>query len=161
LEIWGTLADFGYRPLNASPYVLIVIALFFACFWFLLGIVGYQAKEKSRISPIGILFLFDRLIPLYNIRREHYEIQAFYRWRVIQAFYRWLAKTLRTQPVGHRKAPARSQAEVMRYGPLKLSVVKAVETEARGAEICLDVMRLVGVLLAVFVAAAVNALVIK
>ena len=49
----------------------------------------------------------------------------------------------------------------MRYGPLKLPVVKAVETETRSAEICLNLMKLVGVILAVFVAAAVNALVIK
>ena len=56
LTVWGRIADFGYRPLKALPIIPIAMVLFASYFWWWLGIVGYQAREKRRVSPIGILF---------------------------------------------------------------------------------------------------------
>src|SRR5262249_45747636 len=124
----------------------------FIFFWVCIGIVGFKPEKKSKIVPIGILFLFDRLIPLYNIRQEHYQIETFYR----------RLRRIRRSKKHDKMASARGpQTEKISYLWSHFPVVEADDRRVRWAERYLDVMKLVGVGLAVFVAAVVNALVIK
>jgi hypothetical protein len=87
---WGLylLADHGLRPAKVVWSVLVALVAFAALFWLRLGIVGFEPKRKEPgqssetppdVWPISLLFLFDRLIPLYQIREEHYAISKFYR----------------------------------------------------------------------------------
>src|SRR5262249_8618977 len=87
---WGlyALADHGMRPGKVVWWVLITLVVFAAAFWTWLGIIGFEPKSSDQpagatpdIWPVSVLFLFDRLIPLYKVREEHYAISKFYRWR--------------------------------------------------------------------------------
>src|SRR5439155_8480929 len=69
-----------------------VLAFFWWFFWFRLKIVGFEPNSDNSdkqpaqtgprapaLWPVTVLFLFDRLIPIYKIRDEHYAIDNFYR----------------------------------------------------------------------------------
>jgi hypothetical protein len=82
------LADHGLRPAKVVWSVALTLWVFMIWFWLIMGIVGFEPKrdeneaaagEAPALWPISILFLFDRMIPLYRIRDEHYAIAKVYR----------------------------------------------------------------------------------
>jgi hypothetical protein len=95
---WGLwiVADHGYRPGKAVYGVLITLLIFWLIFWLRLNIIGFEPEQKAdarsqlelnfaqgtfaapKVLPIGILFLFDRLIPAFEIREENYSIGTVY-----------------------------------------------------------------------------------
>ena len=91
-------------------------------------------------------FLFDRLLPAYHIREDHYDIEAYYKW------------TLR---IGRnsRYAFAPKDMEQLKYLVWTLRVIRADEKDVRHVETCLDVIKAIGIVLAIFLVAAINALV--
>jgi hypothetical protein len=98
--ILGTLVDHGYRPEKAIYGVLITLGVFWWIFWFQLKIVAFETtygEEQKRTTtkrpkplPIGFLFLFDRLIPAFEIRKENYSIGKVY--RRVSPFFRSIPK---------------------------------------------------------------------
>jgi hypothetical protein len=157
--LWG-LADHGFRPSKALPLTLLVLAAFWLWFWFKLRIVGFEPKseEKSNehrrqeqsaadpdIWPIGPLFLFDRLIPVYKIRDEHYSIARYFRAAHADE------KRARHHP-GHPPYP-------MVFFRKNCFVCPVGDDEKARAEKWLVVLRVIGAVLSIFLLAAVNALI--
>jgi hypothetical protein len=151
--LWA-VADHGYRPGKVVGPILTVLACFWLWFWFVLRIVGFDPKgyeegpagAKRPPWPIGFLFLFDRLIPQYKIRDEHYAIGRYYR-RATRA---------------ERKAEQAGEAPPMlSYFGVRIPVRPLDEDGKRLAEKWLVVLRILGFGLAIFVIAAIGALVAK
>jgi hypothetical protein len=109
--------------------------LFWLIFWVGLGIVAFKPEKKNTVRIIGFTFLFDRLIPVYKIREDNYDISTYYK---------------RGQAVPPETVP---------YFRRSIQIRAANDQEARRAEICLDILKAIGIVLAVFLAAAINALV--
>lgn len=156
--LWG-LADHGFRPSKALLATVVVLIAFWLWFWFKLRIVGFEPKSEEEstqhpvqkqsvagpdIWPVGPLFLFDRLIPVYRIRDEHYSIARYFRGA-------------RADEIAeHRdlgKPPYR-----MTFLQKKYFVYPVGEEEKAQAEKWLVVLRVIGVVLSVFLLAAINAL---
>ena len=89
------------------------------------------------------MFLFDRLIPLYQIRDQHYSISKYYR--------RATRDELKT-------APADSAPKPMLFLGRKVLVTPATDAEARRIEKWLVVLRLIGAIFTIFLLAAVGSL---
>ena len=153
---WGlfALADHGLRPGKVVWWVLIALAAFAALFWFGLGVIGFEPKRKDgdvpvgptpEIWPLSLLFLFDRLIPIYQIREEHYSINRFYR--------RATRNEVKTASV-HRGGPPYP----MPCFGLKFLVWPAADTNRRRIESWLVALRIIGVIFTVFLLAAINTL---
>jgi hypothetical protein len=140
------VADHGFHPEKVGWWVLGAIAVFALYFWFGLKIVGIKVKDRDTILPVGILFLFDRLLPAYQIREDHYHIEAFYkrvpRHRLIDGDH-----------------PIRVDLKTMRYLPLAHAVTETTEAEKERAEKCLNILKVIGLVLAIFMVAAINAIV--
>ena len=141
----GLIADHGYQPVKAVPWIVGLIAACGLLFWFGLGIIGFKSEKSERIFPIGGLFLLDRLIPLYNINEAHRNISTFYR---------------RTKASPDASLAA-TPAPIVRYFWFTFPVEEASETATRFAEFILALLKILGVVLAVFLVAAVNALVTR
>jgi hypothetical protein len=157
--LWG-LADHGFRPSKALPVTLLVLGAFWLWFWFKLRIVGFEPKSEDKskehlgqeqsaavpdIWPIGPLFLFDRLIPVYKIRDEHYSIARYFR-----------AAYADEKPARHH--PGNPPYRMVFFRKSCFVCPVGDEEKAR-AEKWLVVLRVIGVVLSVFLLAAVNALI--
>jgi hypothetical protein len=150
---WGLygLADFGLRPAKVVWSILITVLVFAIWFWLYLRVIGFEPKRKDDappgaapdIWPLGFLFLFDRLIPLYQIRDQHYSISKFYR-RVTRG-------ELKAAPEGNAPTP-------MLFLGRKVLVAPATEAEARRIEKWLVVLRAIGAIFTIFLVAAVASL---
>jgi hypothetical protein len=136
------IADNGYRPEKVGWFVVLAIAAFAAYFCLVLRVVGLLPKEKRIILPMGVLFLFDRLLPAYQIRADHYHIASF--------FKRVPRKMRKSQDLKTKK---------MRYLWWDIPVVATNEVERLRVERSLDVLKIIGLVLAVFLVAAINAIV--
>jgi hypothetical protein len=134
------IADNGYHPEKVGWFVVIFICVFFVYFWLALGTIGLLPKDKTIILPIGTVFLFDRLLPAYQIREDHYNIAQFFK-RV------------------PKKGAPYPDIKTMRYFGKDFSVIATTEAERLQIERSLDVLKIVGLVLAVFLVAAVNAIV--
>jgi hypothetical protein len=163
------LADYGLRPGKVVGWVAVVLLAFSLWFRFRLSIVGFEPKTESTppkpvsdstakegqavppappvIWPLSYLFLFDRLIPAYQIRKEHYAIANFYR-RV---------------PAGELATKSARPADWLQLpGQRKPCVVRpASEAERHHVERLLLALRLLGLVLSIFLLAAINSLVSK
>jgi hypothetical protein len=134
-----------------------VLIAFFAFFWTILGVVGFEPKEKDKGKesvpqatpaepwPLTFLFLFDRLLPLYKIREEHYAIGRYYR------------RATGAEIQAGRDDPAR-QPQSMSYFFWNVPVMPITEAENKRAEKSLLFLRVIGLVLTVFLLAAINAL---
>jgi hypothetical protein len=136
------IADNGYHPEKVGWFVALSIAAFGTYFWIALKAVGLLPKEKHIILPIGIVFLFDRLLPAYQIREDHYNVAAFFK------------RVPRKSAIS-----AKGDLKTMRYLGRDFLVVAADEAERLRIERSLDVLKVVGLILAVFLVAAINAIV--
>jgi hypothetical protein len=134
--LWA-VAQHGYRPEQAGFFVLATLVGAGVYFWLWTRVVGFIPSGKDTVRPIGAMFLFDRLLPAYRIREEHYNIESFY-----------------------RRASRRSgsNGKTLKYLWFKIPVVKASKDDARRAERCLDVVKAIGLVLIIFLVAAINAL---
>ena len=151
------LADHGIRPGKVVWWVIGVLIAFFAFFWTILGVVGFEPKEKDKGKesapkatlaepwPLTFLFLFDRLLPLYKIREEHYSIACYYR------------RATGAEIQAGQDDPAR-QPQRMRYFFWNVPVMPITEPENKRAEKSLLFLRVIGLVLTVFLLAAINAL---
>jgi hypothetical protein len=138
--VLSVLADNGYHPEKVGYFVALSIVLFGLYFWLVLNAVGFPPKEKkTTILPFGFVFLFDRLLPAYQIREDHYNIES---------FFIWVSKTKAGEP----------GAEIMRRGWWNFTVVPANEGQRLRIERSLDVLKIIGLILAVFLVAAINAI---
>lgn len=176
------VADHGYRPEKVGWFVVATLVASGAYFWLWVRVVGFKPTKHNRIRPIGLLFLFDRLLPIYKIREENYDIESFFKrtkkpgWRhyiIAFVFKRpikptWCKNIIgfvfkRGESTGWRQniipRPGDATIMSMNYFWLKIPVVKADEEDVRRAERCLDVVKVIGLVLAIFLVAAVNALV--
>jgi hypothetical protein len=132
------IADHGYHPENVVWYVVGAIVIFLLLFRRRLKVVGLKPEGKDRILPIGVGFLFDRLLPAYHIREDHYRIESFYK--------------LASVP--------RPDIRTMRYLWWKdIKVVPANDAERQQVEKLLDVLKVIGLILAIFLVATINAIV--
>jgi hypothetical protein len=143
------LADHGLRPGKVLWSVIITLLVFSGFFWFLLGIIGFEPKTKDSppgvVWPISFLFLFDRLIPAYKIREEHYAIGRVYR-RATKAEIKAAASGAGAPP------------SPMRYLGMTFWAWPADDAKLHQAEKWLTVLRVVGTVFAVFLLAAINTL---
>jgi hypothetical protein len=150
---WGFygLADYGLRPAKVAWSILITVAVFAAWFWFGLRVIGFEPKRKDDappaaapdVWPLGFLFLFDRLIPLYQIRDQHYSISKFYR------------RATRSEL---KAAPTASTGTPMVFLGRKVLVAPTTEAEARRIEKWLVLLRAIGAIFTIFLVAAIASL---
>jgi len=148
------LADHGLRPAKVVWSVVLTLIAFFALFWVWLRVVGFEPDSKKDqpappspiIWPITFLFLFDRLIPAYKIRDEHYEITKVYR-RATKSEIKAGSSTS-----GGPLYP-------MPYYGRKIQVCPGSETELTQANKWLVILRIIGVIFTIFLLAAINTLV--
>jgi hypothetical protein len=146
------LADHGVRPGKVFWPLLIVMVVFFLLFWYALKIIGFEPKEKEDKHakphapwPLGPLFLFDRLIPLYKIREEHYAVARYFRKAT-------------SAEINEAEQGRPRQLRQMRYLWTTWWVSPASDAEKEHAERWLVVLRVVGAVLAVFLGAAIASL---
>src|SRR5262245_19116937 len=153
---WGLyiLADHGLRPAKVVWSVVGTLIVFFAVFWLWLRIIGFEPDGKDSqapgtvpvIWPITFLFLFDRLIPAYKIRDEHYAITKVYR-RATKAEIKAGAPT-----TGGPLYP-------LSYFGRKIQVCPGSEADLVMANKWLIILRIIGVIFTIFLLAAINTLV--
>jgi hypothetical protein len=134
------VADHGYRPEKAISFLFLSLIAFWFEFWFHIKIIGIKPKDKRIILPVGFLFLFDRLLPAYRIREDHYNIEAFFK----------------RAPKGAKKSEIR---RMNFHWFTNIPVVLASADERQAADRRLDILKIIGLLLAIFLVAAINTLV--
>jgi hypothetical protein len=135
------LADHGFHPEKVVWFVGGAILLSFVIFWAFLRVVAVTPDKKDTIRPIGFTFLFDRLLPAYQIRQDHYNIQTYYKW------------------IWNRSNYLPGVVKTLKYCWIGIPVVKAEEKDVARAEFWLDCLKAIGLILAIFLVAAINALV--
>lgn len=137
--LW-VLADHGYRPERIGWFVLGTLLLFWlGIFPFWLRIVGYSIDgAEKQVRLIGFVFFFDRMLPAYRLREQNYKIKKYY--------------------VTPRKGEKRGVG-LLSYRNWDFLVGEANETEAARAEWWLDLLRLLGLVFAIFIIAAISRLV--
>jgi hypothetical protein len=149
------LADHGYRPAKVLWWVTLTLLGFWAWFLWPLKVVAYASKKGSPpsgpaledpdIRPIGFLFLFDRLLPAYQIDPAHYEIEKYFR--------RIAVANVSSIPF--------PPPLVRRLLFIEWPVEQVTDRkEIARIENSLRLLRILGVVFAIFLAAAVSAMVI-
>lgn len=150
------LADHGYRPGKVLWWVTLTLVAFWLWFLLRLKVVAYSSKTESsafehaplditKVRPLGFLFLFDRLLPAYQIDSAHYEIESYFK----------------RMPVSEIASRAPPLLVVRRLLFLEWPVERVTnQEEVDRIEVSLRVLRILGVVFAIFLAAAVSALVI-
>ena len=143
--LWG-VADHGYRPGKVVGPIITVLIVFWLWFWLRLKIVGFDPKPGEKAPwAIGFLFLFDRLIPNYQIRDEHYSIVRYYR------------RATRKEREADRDA---KKLPRLSYLGLTIPVCPMDEDGTRRAEKWLVLLKVLGVGLTLFLAAAISAMIV-
>jgi hypothetical protein len=137
--VLGQVADYGYRPAKAFWIVFGLIILARLIFRYAIGIVAFMPEKKSDVRQVGCIFLFDHLIPAYRIRDDNYGMGKFYTTPNRSAAG---AETISFRSFGRSIKCAPAQAWQVRWTDSGLAVLKAL-----------------GIVLAVFLVAAINALV--
>jgi hypothetical protein len=155
------LADHGYRPAKVLWWVTLTLIAFWLLFLWPLNVVAYKSKpsqgktdssspeaaplpSEARIRPLGFLFLFDRLLPAYQIDSGHYEIESYFKRISISAS----SGRIPPPPVVRRAALFEWPVEQI-----------TDQREIDRIENWLRFLRILGVVFAIFLAAAVSALI--
>jgi len=131
------LADNGYRPEKVGWFVVGIILFSGLYFWFFIRVIAIQPEGKNKLLPVGVMFLFDRLLPAYHIREDHYKIARYMKW------------VTRTQDV----------TKEFHYFKVRFRVVEADAKSTERTEKLLGFIKFLGLVLAIFLVAALNALV--
>jgi hypothetical protein len=134
------LADSGYRPEKVGWAVLGVMVLSAIYFWLFEGVVAIKPEKKDSLRPIGVTFLFDRLLPAYQIREDHYKIESFMR------------------RAGKDEGPVDPNFKYL-WSKLRVVKIEQGDKAIQRVEPALDVVKFVGLVLAIFLVAALNSLV--
>ena len=166
------VADHGYRPGKAVYGVLLTLAFFWSIFWLKLNIVAFESEKKpdaaskatqagqadpnsasvaeaeTGLLPVSFLFLFDRLIPAFEIRQENYSIGKVY-GRVASLGRFW------SKPIGSSSHPVYE----LRYLRMTHNLIPLSEEEKYRFKKWLIALRIIGVAWGVFLLAALNALI--
>jgi hypothetical protein len=154
---WGLfyLADHGIRPTKVLWPLVVVLAFYFLVFRVWLGIVAFEPKESKdknsdhppaipRPRYLGTLFLFDRLMPIYKIKDEHYTVGRYFRMAT-------------GGEIGAACDPAKPPYQMRRLW-MRPWVYPVNDDEKDRIESWLVWLRVIGAVLAVFLLAAINAL---
>jgi hypothetical protein len=140
LLLWH-LAAHGFRPERVVWFALGILLAYWLAVQ-LAGVVGFsvvdeaRAGEPPRIQPIGLIFLFDKLIPGYKLREDHSKPLQFY----------VLAR------------PKQTAYPFKRFFT-EWNVTEASERQQRIINICFDLLRWFGLIFAIFLFAAIGRLV--
>lgn len=139
-------------------WISVTLGVFWIIFMLWLRVVAFSSKPKrdadepasdqqtQKLRPIGLMFLFDRLLPHYQIISANYDIEKYY-----------------------KRIPS-SEAVARAIPPRRLPRLRIfewpVEPVTSNAEIdrienWLLVLRIFGVIFAIFLAAAIGALVVR
>jgi hypothetical protein len=167
-----TVADHGYRPGKAVYGVLLTLAFFWSIFWLRLNIVAFEsekkpdaaskatqagqldpnsaseAKAEPSLLPVSFLFLFDRLIPAFEIREENYSIGKVY-GRVTSLGSFWSKPSDNSSQAVHE----------IKYLRITHNLIPLGEKEEDRFKKWLIALRIIGVAWGVFLLAALNALI--
>jgi hypothetical protein len=151
------LADHGYRPGKVFWWATLALVGFWLWFLWPLKVIAYSSKaqpstvddappDNPRIRPLGILFLFDRLLPAYQIDDAHYQIESYFKRIPVSK----IGEMTPTPPL------------VRRLFFFQWPVERVVDRrELDRIDNSLLILRLLGVVFAVFLAAAISALVVR
>jgi hypothetical protein len=169
---WGlsAVADHGFRPSKVVYWVLATLVIFWCIFWLGLGIVAFESEHASektggddksqgnvaaprvpRLWPMGFLFLFDRLIPAYKIRDEHYSIATVY--GLVSPFLRWPFK----KPAKPPSNAGQPVYEISYLGMRRL-VTPLDKSQQDRVNRLISVLRVIGVVWSIFLLAALKSL---
>ncbi len=139
-SLWN-LAAHGFRPERVVWFALGTLLLYWLVIQ-LAGVVGFSVMEEKnsdgppRIQPIGLIFLFDKLIPGYKLREDHSKPLQFYvlsdQKETSYAFKRFFTVW---------------------------NVTEASERQQRRIVLCFDLLRWFGLICAIFLFAAIGRLV--
>ena len=141
-SLWK-LADHGYRPERVVWFVFGTLLFYWVTVQLLFGVVGFSVTQDThsgtlpRIHPISLIFLFDKLLPAYNLREKHSKQLQFY----------VLSSASSTNNYGFKR--------FFRVW----DVTEADERQQRRVELFLDVLRWLGLVFAIFLVAAIGRLV--
>jgi hypothetical protein len=151
------LADHGYRPGKVLLWVTLTLIGFWVWFVGFLKVVAYSSKSNTsseqppsqvKIRPLGFGFLFDRLLPAYQIDSGHYDVESYFR--------RMPLSNMTSRP---RRAPTPLTIRRLLFFEWPIERITNPKDIDR-VENSLRVLRIFGVVFAVFLAAAVSALII-
>ena len=175
------LADHGYRPGKVLLWISVTVGIYWVIFMLWLRVVAFSSKPKPdekgsgqtprRLRPISILFLFDRLLPHYQIISANYDIDQYYKRIPTSqvaakkvAANEAAANEAAAEEVAAKEAAAkeRSLTRVRRLRIFEWRVEPVIsDTEIDRIENWLLVLRILGVVFAVFLAAAFGALFVR
>ncbi len=133
----GWIAGYGFRPGQVVWYVVAIVVVFWLLFWFALRVVAFIPDKKTTLRSVGFLFIFDRLFPVYKIRDDNYNIAQYF------------------------KRGTGPDQQTFKYCGRLIDCIPATDRQIRWAGIVLDILRAIGIVLAIFLVAAINALVVK
>jgi hypothetical protein len=137
--ILGVLADYGYRPERIVWWVIGTVAFAWLFFRYVLKIVAFSVEgDPEKIRPVGLVFLFDRLLPAYRIREENYKIHHFF------------SISDKKDDHAEKKVDCISR---------KFAITESATKAGEWAELSLDILKFVGFVFAIFVVAAISKLV--
>lgn len=139
-SLWH-LAAHGFRPERVVWFALGILLVYWLAIQ-LAGVVGFSVAEEQspgeppRIQPIGLIFLFDKLIPAYKLREDHSKPLQFY---VL--------------------ADPKQAAYPFKRFFAEWNVIEASERQQRVINFCFDLLRWFGLIIAIFLFAAIGRLV--
>jgi hypothetical protein len=133
----GKFVDYGFRPAQVIWVVALIVLVSWVLFWWPIKIIAFSPPDSDTIFPIGPIFVFDRLLPLYKLRDENSKIGTFY-----------------TRGSG-------AGAKTVHRFRTDVKCVPATPGWARVARGYLDFLKVLGVILAAFLIAAINALIAR
>lgn len=140
--IWF-LADHGYRPERTVWFVIGTVVLYWIIVKYLLGIIGFSVIDDATdltsrvVRPLNMIFLFDKLIPAYQLRADHSKPMLFY----VRA------------DGGHENT------KLIKGFLSDHEVMEATPEQQRRMLLCLDTLRWLGLIFAIFLFAAIGRLV--
>ncbi|MBI1980476.1 MAG: hypothetical protein HYS63_02720 [Methylocystis sp.] len=139
-SLWH-LAAHGFRPERVVWFALGILLVYWLAIQ-LAGVVGFSVVDERgpgelpRIQPIGLIFLFDKLIPAYKLREDHSKPLQYY----------VLAD------------PKQTAYPFKRFFTV-WNVTEASERQQRTIMFCFDLLRWFGLIIAIFLFAAIGRLV--
>jgi hypothetical protein len=150
------LADHGYRPGKVLWWVTLTLVVFWLWFIWPLKVVAYTSKTGSlasehspadipKMRPLGFSFLFDRLLPAYQIDSAHYEIESYFKRVAV------------SETAGRMPPPPVVRRLLFFEWPVERVTN---QREVEHIEKLLRVLRILGVVFAIFLGAAVSALIV-